>query len=168
MPELAASLFVPVTVIAMFIGVFLSLVPVLPGSLIVWAIALVAGLIDGWTRITPAAMIVMSIIMVVSQLSDFWLPLLGVQTGGMGCLTSIGSFVGGIVGTIFIPIPIVGTLIGVVAGALLVEFLQRQQVDPAVQAGKQAAKLFAIGYAIRFISSLAIFFVYIFTLATSS
>jgi hypothetical protein len=168
MPELAASLFVPVTVIAMIIGVFLSLVPVLPGSLIVWAIALVAGLIDGWTRISPTAMIIMSIIMVVSQLSDFWLPLLGVQTGGMGCLTSVGSFVGGIVGTIFIPIPIVGTLIGVVAGALLVEYLQRQQVDPAVQAGKQAAKLFAIGYAIRFISSLAIFFVYIFTLATSS
>jgi hypothetical protein len=168
MPELAASLFVPVTVIAMFIGVFLSLVPVLPGSLIVWAIALVAGLIDGWTRITPASMIVMSIIMVVSQLSDFWLPLLGVQTGGMGCLTSIGSFLGGIVGTIFIPIPIVGTLIGVVAGALLVEYLQRQQVDPAVRAGKQAAKLFAIGYAIRFVSSLAIFLVFIFTLATSA
>jgi uncharacterized protein len=166
MPQLAADLFVPVTLALMIVGVFIALIPVMPGSLVVWAIALAAGIIDGFTRITPATMIVMTIIMVVSQLSDFWLPLLGVQTGGLSCAASLGSFVGGIVGTFLIPIPLVGTLIGCVAGALIVEYLQRRQIAPAMRAGEQAAKLFAVGYAIRFISSVAILIVYIVSLVT--
>ena len=166
MPQLAADLFVPVSLILMILGIFIALIPIMPGSLVVWAIALVAGIIDGFTRITPTAMIVMTAIMLISQLSDLWLPLIGVQTGGLSCAASLGSFVGGIVGTILIPIPLLGTLIGCVAGALIVDYLQRQQFGSAINAGRQAANLFAIGYAIRFISSLGILVVYIVSLVT--
>jgi hypothetical protein len=163
---LPVDLFVPVTLVLMIIGVFLSLVPILPGSLVVWGIALAAALLDNFQRISPAAFVVMTIIMVISQLSDFWLPLFGVRSGGLSCAASIGSIVGGMVGTFIIPVPLLGTLIGAIVGALAVDYLQRQNVDTAVTAGKEAARLFAIGYAVRFISSLMIFIVFIISLVT--
>ncbi len=163
---LPVDLFVPITFILMIIGVFLSLIPVLPGSLVVWLIALAAGLIDNFQRITPPAFVVMTIIMVVSQLSDFWLPFFGVRAGGLTCAASIGSIIGGMVGTFIIPIPLIGTLLGAVAGALVVDFIQRQNVDTAVIAGKEAARLFAIGYAVRFISSAMLFVVFVISVVT--
>jgi hypothetical protein len=102
---LPVDLFIPVTLVLMIAGVFLSLVPILPGSLVVWGIALVAGLIDNFQRITPTAFVVMTIIMVIGQLSDFWLPLFGIQSGGLSCTASIGSMSGGMVGTFIIPVP---------------------------------------------------------------
>ncbi|MCA9907574.1 MAG: DUF456 domain-containing protein, partial [Anaerolineae bacterium] len=97
----------------------------------------------------------------------FWLPLLGVQTGGMSCAASLGSLAGGIAGTFLIPIPLLGTLIGTVIGALLVEFVRRGQATPAIAAGQQAARLFVIGYALRLISSVVIVIIYIISLASS-
>jgi hypothetical protein len=163
---LPVDLFIPVTLVLMIAGVFLSLVPILPGSLVVWGIALVAGLIDNFQRITPTAFVVMTIIMVIGQLSDFWLPLFGIQSGGLSCTASIGSIIGGMVGTFIIPVPILGTLIGAIIGAWLVDYLQRRNMDTAVTAGKEAARLFAIGYAVRFISSLLIFIVFMISIVT--
>ncbi len=167
LPEIAAGLFVPLTIILMLVGFLLSLIPILPGSLIVWLIALIAGLIDGFQQISIGALILMTIIMAVSQLSDLWLPLFGVKTGGLSCAAALGSLVGGLIGTFLIPIPLLGTLIGTVAGALLVEYIQRGQMEPAMRAGEQAARLFAVGYAIRIFSSLAIVIVYVVSLAAS-
>jgi uncharacterized protein YqgC (DUF456 family) len=166
MPQLAADLFAPVTIILMILGTVIALIPVMPGSLVVWLIAIAAAFIDGFTRITPTAMIIITLVMLISQLSDLWLPLLGVQTGGLSCAASLGSFVGGMIGTFVIPVPLLGTLIGCVVGALVVEYLQRRQLSPAMKAGEQAAKLFAIGYAIRLISSVMIVIVYVVSLVT--
>lgn len=168
LPEIAANLFVPVTIVLMLLGVVIALIPIMPGSLVVWLIALAAAAIDGFQRISPAAMIAMTVVMVISQLSDFWLPLLGVQTGGLTCASSLGALVGGLAGTFLIPIPLLGTLIGTVAGALLIEYLRHGRATPAIAAGKQAARLFAIGYALRLISSLIIVIIYIVSLASVS
>ena len=127
-----------------------------------------AAAIDGFQRISPPAMIAMTVVMAVSQLSDFWLPLLGVQTGGLSCASSLGALVGGLAGTFLIPIPLLGTLIGTVAGALLIEFARRGQATPAITAGKQAARLFVIGYALRLVSSVIIVIIYIASLASVS
>jgi hypothetical protein len=137
----------------------------MPGSVIPWLIALVAASLNGFQSITPAAMIVMTIIMVISQLSDFWLPLFGIQGGGMTCLASLGAFVGGIAGTFLVPLPILGTLIGTVAGALVVDYIHRRQLSTAMAAGQQAAKLFVIGYAVRVGSSLLVAVVFFVSLA---
>jgi uncharacterized protein YqgC (DUF456 family) len=158
------DLFIPASVILMLIGVFLSLIPVLPGSLVVWGIALAAAYIDNFQRVTPVAIGIMTVIMVISQLSDFWLPLFGVRSGGLTCAASLGSIAGGIVGTLVIPIPLLGTLVGTIVGALIVDYIQRQQVETAVAAGTEAARLFAIGYAVRFVSSVLIFIVFIIAL----
>jgi hypothetical protein len=165
---LPVDLFVPVTLVLMIIGMFLSLVPIMPGSLVVWGIAFAAAALDSFQRITPVAFGIMTIIMVISQLSDFWLPLFGVRSGGLSCAASIGSIIGGMIGTFVIPVPLLGTLIGCVVGAWAVDYWQRRQMDAAMVAGKEAARLFAVGYAIRFISSLLIFIVFIISIITNN
>ena len=167
LPEIAANLFAPVTVVLLLLGVVVALIPVMPGSLVVWLIALAAAAIDGFQQISPTAMILMTAVMAISQLSDFWLPLLGVQTGGLSCASSIGALVGGFAGTFLIPIPILGTLIGTVAGALLTEYVRRGQATPAIAAGQKAAKMFVIGYSLRLVSSVIIVIIYIVSLASA-
>jgi hypothetical protein len=165
--DIIANLFAPISIILMIIAVVIAAIPVMPGSLIPWLVALAAGIANGFQAITPAAMIVMTVIMIVSQLSDFWLPLLGVQGGGMSCLASIGAFAGGMAGTFLIPIPIVGTLIGTVAGALIADYVQRRRLESAVTAGKEAARLFVIGYVIRIGSSVLVAVVFFISLAAN-
>jgi uncharacterized protein len=164
LPVISDNILFPIMLIALAISFFVSLIPVMPGPIIVWVVAIAAAFFEQFDRITPLAIGIMTLIMLAGMLSDFWLPLLGMKSGGISCFASIGSFIGGIVGTIFIPIPLVGTLIGCVAGALIAEFIQQRRLDPAVGAGKEAARLFVLGYVVRVVTGLAICIVFLISL----
>jgi uncharacterized protein YqgC (DUF456 family) len=71
--------------------------------------------------------------------------------------------IGGLIGTFVIPVPLVGSLLGAVAGALLVEFVRMRQLRGAIKAGTVAAKIFFIGYVIEVGSAIAVFVVYLFS-----
>jgi uncharacterized protein YqgC (DUF456 family) len=145
----------------------LSFVPILPGPLLPWAVGIAFGFLNSWQRLTPAAGISMTVLMLIGVTADYWRPLLGAKSGGLTCLASIGSFVGGIIGTIAIPIPIVGTLVGCVVGALAVELVKFGDLQKALGAGRSAFKLFVLGYVLNIAISLAIVVVYVVSLLTT-
>ena len=145
----------------MLVTLVLALIPILPGSLMPWAVGIVYGALTGWQRVTPAAAAVMTGLMLVGVTADYWRPLLGAKTTGMGCRTSLGSFAGGLIGTFLIPIPLVGTVIGLVAGALVMELLQFGDLRKAMGAGRAAFKQFVVGYVLTIAISVSIFVVYI-------
>ncbi len=145
----------------MLVTLVLALIPILPGSLMPWAVGIVYGALTGWQRVTPVAAVVMTLLMLVGVTADYWRPLLGAKTTGMGCRTSLGSFAGGLIGTFLIPIPLVGTVIGLVAGALLMELAQFGDLRKAMGAGQAAFKQFVVGYALTIAISVMIFVVYL-------
>lgn len=151
----------------MIVTLVLAFIPILPGSLMPWAVGIVYGLLTGWTRITPFSAILITMLMLIGVTADYWRPLLGAKTTGMGCRTSIGSFVGGLIGTFIIPIPLLGTIIGLVVGALLIELLQFGDLRKAMGAGQAALKQFAVGYALTIGISVAIFVVFIISVLTT-
>ncbi len=151
----------------MIVTLVLAFIPILPGSLMPWAVGIVYGLLTGWTRMTPLAAIIMTLLMLVGVTADYWRPLLGAKTTGMGCRTSLGSFAGGLLGTFLIPIPLIGTVIGLVVGALLMEFVQFRDLAKAMTAGQTALKQFAVGYALTIGISVAIFVVFIISILTT-
>lgn len=153
--------------ILMVAALVVSLIPILPGTVIVWLAAMAFGLVNQWMRFTPAAGIIVTAIMIFSVSSDFWLPALGVKTGGLTCLGAIGSLVGGLIGTFLIPLPICGTLIGAVLGALIVEMIHFRNMQKALQAGQSAATMFVLGYIVETASSVAVFVVYLASLAST-
>jgi uncharacterized protein YqgC (DUF456 family) len=145
----------------MIITLVLAFIPILPGTLMPWAVGVVYGALTGWQRVTPVAAGVMTLLMLVGVTADYWRPLLGAKTTGMGCRTSLGSFAGGLIGTFLIPIPLLGTVIGLVVGALVMELLQFGNLRKAMGAGRAAFKQFVVGYALTIAISVAIFVVYL-------
>jgi uncharacterized protein YqgC (DUF456 family) len=167
MIEMGQSILLLVAGASMLIALVLAFVPMMPGALLVWGVGIAFGFVEGWQRVTVASGIVMSLLMVVAVSSDFWLPLMGVKTGGLTCLGAVGGLVGGLFGTIFIPIPVVGTLLGSVIGTLAVELIRFRQLHKALQAGQTAAKMFALGYVIEVGASAAIAATFFISLLTS-
>lgn len=165
--EFAQSVLLIVALVVMVIGLGISFMPIVPGPILLWMIAGVFAWLNGFDRITVLAVIVMSLLMLTSATKDIWLSLLGVKTDGLSCLGAFGSFIGGLLGTFFIPIPIVGTLIGAVAGALLVEFVHIGDLAQALRAGRFAAKMFFIAYLVEIALSIAIFATFIVSLVST-
>ncbi len=167
MLEISPTILLILATVLMVVTLVLAFVPILPGPLMPWAVAIVYGLLTSWQRITPLAAIIMTLLMLVGVTADYWRPLLGAKTTGMGCRTSLGSFAGGFLGTFLIPIPLLGTVIGLVAGALVMELAQFGDLKKAMGAGRAALKMFAIGYALNIGISVTIFVVYVVSILTT-
>lgn len=166
--DFSQNAFLTASIGVMAIGLLLAFIPIMPGTIIVWLIGLVAAVLDQFQHITPTAVVVMTAIMLFGVTSDFWLPALGVKTGGMSCLAAVGSLIGGLLGTFFIPVPLAGTLIGTALGAGVVEWARQRRVRGALTAGRSAAKLFVIGYGIELATSIAIFVTFLVSIATTT
>lgn len=62
----------------------------------------------------------------------------------------------GIMGTFLIPIPILGTLIGAVLGALVIELLYHREAPKAFQAGRAVIETYLISIVVGFCMSACI------------
>jgi hypothetical protein len=164
----ADSLLLATASVMMVVALALAFVPLLPGAVLVWAVALIYGLLNGFTLVTPGALVVITALMIIGSTCDLWLPLLGVQTGGMSCLGALGSLIGGFLATFLIPIPVVGTLVGAVVGALLAELARFRELRKALQAGQSAAKMFVLSYIVELAASIAIAAVFFISLVVDS
>ncbi len=164
----ASTPLISMSLIVMILGIVASFIPIVPGTVLVWAIALIFAVLDGFVHITVPAVVIMTLIMIISVLHDVWLPLIGIKSSGLSCLGAVGLTVGGLIGTFVIPMPLVGSLLGAVAGALLVEFVRLRQLRHAIKAGTVAAKLFFIGYIIEVGSSFLVFIVYLYSIYSTA
>ncbi|MBI1258989.1 MAG: DUF456 family protein [Chloroflexi bacterium] len=147
--------------VLMVIALFASLLPFLPGPFMLWVISLVYGILTGFQHLTVLSAIVITLLMIIATTKDIWMPIVGMKTYGVSCSSAIGMFVGGIIGTFAVPIPILGTLIGAIAGAILLELLNLGDLQKALKAGGFAFKSFLLGMATEFgfnILIVAVFF----------
>lgn len=136
--------------VAMVGGLFLSVLPFLPGPLMLWGISLVYAILTNFQNVTVLSMIVITILMIVATSKDIWMPIIGMKTYGVSCSSALGMSVGGLVGTFVIPIPILGTLLGAIAGAVLMELLNAGEMSRALRAGGVAFKAFILGMITEF------------------
>jgi uncharacterized protein YqgC (DUF456 family) len=159
--ELADSALIAVAIILMAIGALLSVVPLMPGPLLVWGVGVIFAVIDGFERLTVPALAAMTVLMIAGSTSEVWMQFFGIRMEGSSCLSTIGSLAGGLVGTFVIPIPILGTVIGMVIGALAFELMRVGELDRALKAGHNTFKLYLVGFAVEFAASAAILGVFV-------
>lgn len=153
---MSESVMIVVALALMGVSVLVSIVPFVPGPLLVWAVALVFALLNDFERVTYLAFGVMTVLMVAGSTSDYWMQALGFKMKGGSCLTTLGSLGGGLIGTFFIPVPLFGTVIGMVLGALAVEMVRVGDVRSALGAGRTTFELYLIGVAFELTTSLVI------------
>jgi uncharacterized protein YqgC (DUF456 family) len=132
------SVFSALTFTLMFFGVVCTLIPILPGPVLVFAGAAL------WTsqsgqHLPAGALIALGVIGAVAWGSDWVLTTLISKKAGASWKTIVGAVVGGLLGAALLglPIPVLGSLVGAVAGAVLgvflVELALKQDIEPAVK-----------------------------------
>jgi hypothetical protein len=122
-----------------FFGFVFAIIPVLPGSLLVFAGMLVYGASTGFSGLGVGALVILGVIAFLAWASEWALNALTMRRAGASWKTIGGAIIGGLVGAaaLSLPVPILGTLFGAVAGTMLgvfiVEMLLKGQTAPALK-----------------------------------
>ncbi len=150
--------------VLMVIGIFISFVPFVPGTILLWVVAVVYAALTNFAVVTPLGMLIITVLAIIGATKDFWTPFLGMKTHGASCSSIFGTIIGGLIGTFVIPIPIVGTLIGAILGAMALEAMRLGDLRRAMQAGSLAFEAFVYGIIVEFLVNLMIVGVFFFML----
>ena len=156
-----------ITLFTMMVGLIFTVVPPLPGTLIIWGASIGYGLVLGWESLGWWIFGIMTMLMIVGVVADFLGGQFGARLGGASCLAIIiGSMVGFVVGILgsVIGTPIVGCLaglLGTLGGILLVERIRYQDWRSATGAVKGFAVGTGAGIAARLTAGLLMMGVFI-------
>lgn len=104
----------------------------IPGTLLMWAAALIYVLVNGMAAIGWPVFILITLIALVSGTADLWMPLLGAKTVGASGRGLVYGTIGAIIGTFIAPL--LGTLIGYAGGILLGQYQKSRDWQEALKA----------------------------------
>ncbi|MDX1413087.1 MAG: DUF456 domain-containing protein [Candidatus Promineifilaceae bacterium] len=116
------------------VGVVGIVVPILPGMLLVWFTVVVYAWRTGFEAVGWPTLTFVTIIALITGLSNIWLPLLGAKKTGAAKRAMALGIVGAILGTFLIPLPLLGTVIGYALGIFLGEYLKQRNLKLAFRA----------------------------------
>jgi len=165
MAELLTSTLSLTTIILMSLTVVVSVIPFIPGPFLLWAIALIYGFLTSFSQLTPFAFIIITLLMIIGSTTDLWTPLLGMRARGTSLGGILAGIVGAFLGTVIIPLPIVGTLVGAALGAITVEYLNAGR-SRALRAGASAAESYVLSIVIEFVVNIGIVLTFIISIVT--
>lgn len=153
--------------ILMVAGLALVVIPAVPVAALEWAIATLAAALTGFERVTVFAAALMTLFMLLGSTAGLWLPYFGLKGSGPSCLGLLAFFIGCAVGSAAIPVPLLGALIGGVAGVMLVEYARVREFRAALRRGGGALRVMLIGIALEFAFALAILVTFVVSVATT-
>ena len=142
------------TILIMLVGLAGTVVPVLPGLPLIWAGALFYGLAWGWGTWGPWLFALMSVLTLVGYSLSLLLTHLGAAKTGASWQALLASLALGTVG--FFVIPVLGALVGAVAGLFLVEYHRRKDPQEAWRVTKGAIVGYGLGYGLEIACGLAV------------
>ena len=116
----------------MVAGVIGTVVPLLPGTLLVWAGIVLGAWIDDFTRVGWGTLIVITILAIAAWVLDYVAGLLGAKKAGASRLAIVGAAAGMIAGLFM---GFVGVLFMPLVGATIGEFIARRNQSGAVKVG---------------------------------
>jgi uncharacterized protein YqgC (DUF456 family) len=117
------------------IGMIGALIPILPGTVLVFGGLVLAAWADGFTRVGLPTLIVLALITVLVYVIDFVAGIYGVEKSGASRRAVFGAALGTVVG-MFFGLP--GLLLGPFLGAVLGEYTVRRHLEGAGRAGAGA------------------------------
>lgn len=165
--ELAQTSLVVFASLLMVASLGLLIVPAAPVTLLLAVIATLAGFLTGFDTIPVSGLVVIWVVALVGASAEAWLPYFGLRGSGVGCLGIVAFFVGVVVGTFLIPIPILGSVIGGVVCVIGVQVLQLGELRAALRAGGQALKFVLLALLAETVFSLLVLLVWFVMIASS-
>jgi len=128
------------------VGVIGTVLPALPGPILVFAGVFVAAWADGFQRIGVWTLIVLGLLTVLAHVVDLLAAAAGVDRSGASRRAVVGAALGTVAG-LFFGLP--GLVVGPFVGAVLAELTIRGDVRASTRAGLFAWIGFMIGLALK-------------------
>jgi uncharacterized protein YqgC (DUF456 family) len=119
-------------VVLMVLGLAGTVLPVLPGTLLVWAGIVLGAWIDDFTQISMTTLGVITVLAVLAWALDYAAGWMGAQRAGASKQALVGAAVGTVLGLFM---GFVGVLFMPLVGAALGEYLARQDHGRAAKVG---------------------------------
>ena len=133
--------------LAMVVGIIGTVLPFLPGLPIVWLAALVYGVAAGFGAVGWICFGLISAVGVGGMVAGITVPKKHVEGGGAPFSTIVVGAVGAVIG--FFVIPVVGLIIGGVAGVFVAEWARTGSRSAAWASTKRALVGFGLGAAVQ-------------------
>ena len=165
------SILILAALLAMVLSLPLIVIPAVPVTVLEWAITMIfvvlSTVLTGTSRVTLPAGLLMTAFMLLGATSQFWMPFFGLRGGDLSCTGLLAFFVGMIAGTILIPVPFLGTIIGGVVAVFIVEFARIKETRQAMKSSGTALRVMVYGMIAEFVFAVSIVAVFIITIITT-
>ena len=120
------------SVALILLGLAGTVLPVLPGTLLVWGGIVLGAWIDDFARVGTTTVVVITVMAVLAWALDYVAGLLGAQKAGASKQALLGAALGTVAGLFM---GLVGVLFMPLVGAALGEYLARRDEQRAVKVG---------------------------------
>lgn len=120
------------SVILILLGLAGTVLPVLPGTLLVWGGIVLGAWIDDFARVGMTTVVVITVLAVLAWALDYVAGLLGARKAGASKLALLGAAVGTVLGLFM---GLVGVFFMPLVGAAVGEYLARRDQARAVKVG---------------------------------
>jgi len=125
----------------MLVGLIGTVIPVIPGALLIWFGVLAWAIGEKFQRIDWLILVLLGILALAATFSEYWLRPLVQTRAGFGWKQILAAIAGGIFGGIFLSgIPVLGTLFGAALGSVIatsaLTYWERKNFGEAARAGK--------------------------------
>lgn len=152
-----------ITSLIFLIGLITSVLPVVPGSLIVWSGVLIHKLWMGDASVSWKIVLLTGLLMLVGQIADFVMGVWGARKFGATWKGALGAFIGAIVG-FFIPPPLFWLIVGPIIGAIIGELLAGRTFKEGGKAGVGTVVGGIVAFALKFGLSVCVVSIFFFAL----
>ena len=143
-------------------GIIMAIIPAIPGMLYMLIIALFYAFYDRFVHVTLLDLGILALITALAMIIDTVSGLIGAKWGGAHWTAIVSGFVGLILGSAFIPVPIVGSLAGMFFGILASEWYRTRNVTHAHRAATGSLIGSLAGTGVKIAASVAFFALFIF------
>jgi uncharacterized protein YqgC (DUF456 family) len=121
------------TLLAMLVGLIGIVLPIIPGTVVIFVAALIYALIEGFQTVGWPTLVVLGLLTIVATTADLWASSVGAKIGGASGWSVVVGLVGGLVGFVVFSLP--GAVAGAILGVLLTEIVRVGDWRQALKAG---------------------------------
>jgi len=134
----------------MLVGVIGTVLPIIPGTILIFGGALLYALVEGFQTVGWPTLVVLGILTAVATTADLWASSIGAKLGGASGWSVLIGLVAGLVGLVVFGLP--GAIIGAVLGVLVTEIVRVGDWRLALKAGSG----WVIGWALSTVVQLGV------------
>ncbi len=142
------ALITTVVLITMLVGLVGTLVPILPGIMLMWAAAVVYGVVVGFDAVALIVLVLITMLAVAAMIVGVVVPKRAAADSGAATSSQIAAVIGGVIG--FFAIPIIGVVVGALVGIGLAEWFDKRDWPAARASTIAIAKGFGVSALVQF------------------